>query len=286
MSVEHNTTESFKLNVFDSKTKLLADRIINQFLRLNKSNQIEFGADIQYVKLSVNGKAVEIECESESNFCNESIFADDSEIMQLVNTEEIRELELQIDYTAMVFAGGNYGYSFIQDIINDTDKATLTNLEYKLLEYYDCDEDVVACELRNGELVYIEPNASFDDLSYIDRWFSYNFELLITVNDDFEESIIEKLNNMAKVIEDKCPNYEFDQYDDDEWAIESSALLKRDDVQIFKDELNSIIDFIKANNLNVSLNAVLKPSGGYQKYAYISIGLDDNGVNLQFAKFQ
>ena len=116
MSVEHITTEAISLKVTDEETRKLAGRITEQFRCLNEGVRIEFGATVQNIKLTVNGQTAADSDKSANNTEGNPIFDCESEIIKLLETSDIKELELQLDYSAIVLLGGCYGYSFLQSL--------------------------------------------------------------------------------------------------------------------------------------------------------------------------
>ena len=104
----------------------------------------------------------------------------------------------------------SYGYSFLGDLCNKSDKSTLANLEYKVLEYYDYDNDHTACKLCNGELVTIEPNADITDITDVEEWFGYDFQLGFSSNDDFEEDTVKEISELMSGLKNKYNLYDED----------------------------------------------------------------------------
>ena len=78
----------------------------------------------------------------------------------------------------------------------ENDKSALSNLEYKVLEYYDFDTDFTACSLCNGKLVIIEPNAAIFDIAAVKKWFSADFYLGVSSDDDFDEEIEKQIHQL------------------------------------------------------------------------------------------
>ena len=280
MSVEINTTEAIRIKVTDEGTKELLNRIIRQFRSLNEGARIEFGATVQYIKLTVNGETA-----TADNQSGMPLFSDDTEIMALLNANDIRELELQLDYTAMVLSGGCYGYSFLNSLCDEFDKETLGALEYKLLEYYDCDESIVACLLKDGELIHIEPDTTQADVSDVKEWFSYNFQLIINADDEFNDDIINKLTEMGEAFADKYLDGEYEEPDECEMVLGAAVELSTDKLEQFRADVESFVVFANANGLDVELVAPFTPDSCCQKYAYATVEIGDAGTEIHYAKF-
>lgn len=178
----------------DKKTREILDKIIEQFRCLNRGKGISSG-EIVFVRLTVNGKTVTEKHDWERKFSETPVFHDDSEIMQLLNTKEITAFELLLEYTATLH-GKSYGYVFMEEMCKENDKSALSNLEYKVLEYYDFDTDFTACSLCNGKLVIIEPNAAIFDIAAVKKWFSADFYLGVSSDDDFDEEIEKQIHQL------------------------------------------------------------------------------------------
>lgn len=281
MSVEHITTEAISLKVTDEDTRKLAGRIIEQFTRLNKGERIEFG-EIYNIKMSVNGQTATAS-KKPLNSEGKPVFDSESEIVKLLGTDDIRELEMQLDYSAMVLLGGCYGYSFLQDLCEEFDSSVLAKLDYKLLEYYDCDETIVAYLLRDGKLINIEPTATLSDVSDIGAWFSYNFMLSISADDEFDDETLDKLTIMAEDFAEKYIDGDYDEPDECEMILESSVALKAEEITAFKEDLDAFISYANEVGLNAELTASFTPDDGFQKYAYINFELSENGTEMKIA---
>lgn len=283
MSVENITTEAISLKVTDEDTRKLAGRIIEQFTRLNKGERIEFG-EIYNIKMSVNGQTATAS-KKPLNSEEKPVFDSETEIMKLLGTDDIRELEMQLDYTAMVLFDGCYGYSFLQNLCEEFDPSVLAKLDYKLLEYYDCDENIVACCLRDGALINIEPNASLSDVSNIGAWYSYNFMLSISADEEFDDETLDKLTIMAEDFAEKYLDGDYDEPDECELILESSVALKAEEITAFKEDLDAFISYANEVGLNAELVASFTPDDSFQKYAYVTFEPSENGTEMKIAVF-
>ena len=284
MSYEITTKESFKIKVTDEKTRAILNKIIEKFRCLNRGDGISSG-EISFVRLTVNEQSVTKKYDWKREFWKTPIFHEESEIMQLLNTKEITALELLLEYTATLH-GCSYGYDFMEELCKESDKSTLSNLEYKVLEYYDTDTDFTACMLCNGELVTIEPNADIAYITGVKRWFSADFQLGVSADDDLDEEVAKKARQLAAEFGEK---YNLDDSDFVFWeeAIFFSNGFGIDHVSI--SELIKYIDkfacFALEHGLHLVLDGVFTPSDDTPEFAYMYFESGENGVETVSAKY-
>ena len=284
MSYEITTKESIKIKVTDEKTRAILKKIIEQFRCLNRGEGITSGG-ISFVRLTVDEQSITEKYDWRREFWETPIFHEDSEIMQLLNTKEITALELLLEYTATL-NGCSYGYDFMEELCKESDKSTLSNLEYKVLEYYDTDTDFTACMLCNGELVTIEPNADIADITGVKRWFSADFQLGVSADNDLDEEAAKKARQLAAEFGEK-----FD-LDDCQFVFWEEAIFFSNSFGIDHASIPELIKYIdkfacfaKENNLNLVLDGVFTPFDDIQKFAYFTFSNDENGTKINVAQF-
>ena len=260
MSHEINTKESIKIKVTDEATRKILENIIEQFGYLNKGKCFSSG-EIRYVNLTVDGQSVTAEYDWKRNFGKEPVFKEDSDLMRLLNSSDITEFEMLLEYSAMVHGGVSFGSSFLWDLCNMSDKSVLAHLEYKVLEYYDYDTEFTACKLCDGELVTIEPNADIADITAVKEWFSYDFSLGVSSDDDLEEEVAKKVRHFNSFIIEHEFLPELIQY-----------------IEIFA-------RFAQENNLNLVLDGVFTPFDDTPEFAYMYFVSGENGVEIVSAKY-
>ena len=278
------TKESIKIKAINVATREILNKIIEQIRCLTDGEGITYGA-LSYIKLTINGHSVTEKYDWERSFGEEPIFKEDSDLMCLLNTNNITELELLLDYFAELH-GDSYGSVFMDELCKEHDKSALANLEYKVLEYYDFDTDFTACKLCDGELVFIEPNADVADISGVMEWFSDDFSLGVSSDDDLDEEVAKKARQLAAEFGEK---YDLDDCQFVFWeeAIFFSNSFGIDHASI--PELIKYIDkyarFAKENNLNLVLDGVFTPFDDIPKFAYFTFSNDENGTKINIAQF-
>lgn len=284
MSYEISTKESIKIKVTDEKTRVILKKIIEQFRCLNRGEGITSGG-ISFVRLTVDEQSITEKYNWKREFWKTPIFHEDSEIMQLLNTKEITALELLLEYTATL-NGCSYGYDFMEELCKESDKSTLSNLEYKVLEYYDTDTDFTACMLCNGELVTIEPNADIADFTGVKRWFCADFRLGVCADDDLDEEVAKKARQLAAEFGEK---YNLDDSDFVFWEeaifFSNSFVINHASIPELIKYIDKFACFAKENNLNLVLDGVFTPFDDIQKFAYFTFSNDENGTIINVAQF-
>ena len=285
MSHEINTKESIKIKVTDEATRKILENIIEQFGYLNKGKCFSSG-EIRYVNLTVDGQSVTAEYDWKRNFGKEPVFKEDSDLMRLLNSSDITEFEMLLEYSAMVHGGVSFGSSFLWDLCNMSDKSVLAHLEYKVLEYYDYDTEFTACKLCDGELVTIEPNADIADITAVKEWFSYDFSLGVSSDDDLEEEVAKKVRHLVSEFKEKF------NLDDGDFVFWEEAVFFNNSFIIEHEFLPELIQYIEIfarfaqeNNLNLVLDGVFTPFDDTPEFAYMYFVSGENGVEIVSAKY-
>lgn len=284
MSYEITTKESIKIKVTDEKTRAILNKIIEQFRCLNRGDGISSG-EISFVRLTVNEQSVTEKYDWKREFWKTPIFHEESEIMQLLNTKEITALELLLEYTATLH-GCSYGYDFMEELCKESDKSTLSNLEYKVLEYYDTDTDFTACMLCNGELVTIEPNADIANITGVKRWFSADFQLGVSADDDFEEAVENKIRQLVSEYKEKynIPDEDFVFWEEAIFFHNSFVIEQGSLHEVIKD-IEKFACFALEHGLHLVLDGVFTPSDDTPEFAYLYFESGENGVETVSAKY-
>ncbi len=284
MSYEINTKESIKIKVTDKKTREILDKIIEQFRCLNRGKGITSG-EIVFVRLTVNGKTVTEKLDWERKFSETQVFHDDSEIMQLLNTRAITTFELLLEYSAELH-GDSYGYVFMDELCKEHDKSALANLEYKVLEYYDFDTDFAACKLCDGELVTIEPNADVADITSVKEWFSDDFSIGISSDDDLEEEIAKKARQLAAEFGEKYDHADCEfVFWEEAVFFHNSFVIEHGSLPELKKDIEKFARFAQENNLKLILDGVFTPFDDIPEFAYLYFVSGENGVEIVSAKY-
>lgn len=284
MSYEITTKESIKIKVTDEKTRKILDELIEQFRCLNRGDGI-YSGELAFVRLTVNGQSVTEKYDWERKFGEKPIFTDDSDVMLLLNKSEITDFEILIEYCATLTCA-SYGSSFLGDLCNKSDKSTLSNLEYKVLEYYDYDNDHTACKLCNGELVTIEPNADITDITDVEEWFGYDFQLGFSSNDDFEEDTVKEISELMSGLKIKYNLYDEDfVFWEDAIFFHNSIVIAQSSPSELKKDIEKFYCFAMEHNLKLILDGVFTPSDDIPKFAYLYFELGENGVETVSARY-
>ena len=88
--------------------------------------------------------------------------------------------------------------------------------------------------LGTDDIRELEITATLSDVSDIGAWFSYNFMLSISTDDEFGDETINKLTIMAEDFAEKYIDGDYDEPDECEMILESSVSLKTDEIKAFK----------------------------------------------------
>ena len=132
----------------------------------------------------------------------------------------------------------------------------------------------------------IEPSADIAYITGVKRWFSADFQLGVSADDDLDEEVAKKARQLAAEFGEK---YNLDDSDFVFWeeAIFFSNGFGIDHVSI--SELIKYIDkfarFAKENNLILVLDGVFTPFDDIPKFAYMYFESSENGVETVSAKY-
>ena len=284
MSHEINTKESIKIMVTDEATRKILDELIEQFRHLNRGDGI-YSGELAFVRLTVNGQSVTEEYDWNRKFGENPVFADDSEIMLLLNTSDITDFEMLLEYCATLTCA-DYGYSFLKHLCSMSDKSDLANLEYKVLEYYDYDTDFTACKLCDGELAFIEPNANIADITAVKKWFCADFYLGVSSDDDFDEEIEKQVHQLTSAFKEKY-NLEDDEFDFSPGVafFSNSFIIEHEFLPELIQYIEMFARFAQEHNLNLVLDGVFTSFDDTPEFAYLYFVPGENGVEIVSAKY-
>ena len=132
----------------------------------------------------------------------------------------------------------------------------------------------------------IEPSADIAYITGVKRWFSADFQLGVSADDDLDEEVAKKARQLAAEFGEK---YNLDDSDFVFWeeAIFFSNGFGIDHVSI--SELIKYIDkfarFAKENNLILVLDGVFTPFDDIPKFAFYTFSNDENGTKINIAQF-
>ena len=284
MSHEINTKESIKIMVTDEATRKILDELIEQFRHLNRGDGI-YSGELAFVRLTVNGQSDTEEYDWNRKFGENPVFADDSEIMLLLNKSDITDFEMLLEYCATLTCA-TYGYSFLKYLCDMSDKSALANLEYKVLEYYDYDKEFTACKLCNGELVYIEPNADIADITNVINWGSADFQLGVSADDDFEEAGEKSPHQLLSMFKEKynLPDGDFVLWED-ALFFHNSFVIEHGSLSELKKDIERFAGFAQEHGFHIILDGVFTPFDDEPKFAYMYFVPGENGVEIVSAKY-
>lgn len=285
MSHEISTKETIKIKVIDEASRTILDKIIERFNCLNRGDCISSGS-LNYIALTVDGQTVTEKNNWERYIGEKPVFKVDSALMRLLNKSDITEFEMILEYSAMVHGGFGYGCSFFWDLYNKSDKSALANLQYKVLEYYDYDTEFTAFRLCNGEVELIEPNINISDITDVESWFSDNFSLGVSSDDDLDEEVANKVRQLFSGLKEK---YNLDDQDfviwEDAMFFGNSFSIDHVSIPELIKDIDRFARFAKENNLKLILDGVFTPFDHIPKFAYFTFPNDENGTDILAAKF-
>lgn len=199
-------TESIKVKVADEATQAILRSIINNFLRMNERKGIN--PWIKNIQLTVDGKTIIIQdMDIQDNIdYSKPLFLEDSDLIILLKSDDIRVFELTLDYKANFYMGEKYGFEFFRSLFENNEKSILTNLEYKVIDYDADIQTINAYRSLDGELINvdessritIEPEKIASVIPDISNWYCPNFEVYVFSDyycegKEFEEDDLQKL---------------------------------------------------------------------------------------------
>ena len=288
-----NTIEHSKLQVSDEETEKILKQIIDNFHNLNKG--INAYVWIKFIQMTINGETVTVSDipELDEDVDERTFFHDDSDIIRLLNTTDIREFELMIEYMAITHRGGNYGLSFFRDLFDNNDRSVLTDLEYKIIEQesvsvraYKSDNGKLICVDQNGRTA-IKPEEVVSVFSDISEWYSYNFDVNIYHDfnyegNEFEEDVLEKLTDLSiKYIENYAIEDEeqcIEDYEelepDEDLELPTHICVPTDKFQDFCEDIRVFVAITDENELHMDCGGVFIAPGKYKRFAYIYKAFD------------
>jgi hypothetical protein len=232
MSVEVITYE--KLHIKDlNKCKKFKDVLVNYLSNLCE-NANSMNVDIHLIDIKVDKEHIRLEQENIIPGCLENI---------LLEVEDSKILELESSYTAQAFGLNKVGFNFYKEFLTDNLKDIVN---YKVLEYYDVDSEVVAYRFgkENGKYYdgYINLVRGIKDVCHIKEWYCYNFNIEFEL-EAVNKNSIEKIQKTLKDLE-KITDYEFEI--DEEENINYSMFCTLNEFNIHKfDKLIELINNIK-----------------------------------------
>ena len=286
MSIEQNTCEFIRVKAIDEPCKRIINRICNKIKDLNVGSGIESG-HISYIKLTVDGESAEYRhLNIGLGDSRENLWDDGADIIRLIGRDNIETLELQLDFSAIVFSESYYGSFFMQDLIETEDKATLSNIEYKVLEYYDTEDYVLLSRLNNGEQEDAPAVDFSKDITPVCNWYSNNFLISLTKDDEFTEDEENALIELGNAFANKYyEDYEVDEPYYGEFIIERSLPVKTDDLQSFKNDLDAFVAYASANGIDLELCAQFVADDKEQQYARMWFEIEENKTVIKSAYF-
>ncbi len=276
MSFEVITYEKLKIKDL-SKCKRFKDELVDYWKNLidkfDSIYMIDFKIGTEHIKL--NEKNIEPGCIDKF----------------LIKIEEFNELELIASYNVEVIGLAKAGFNFYRDFFNDEVKDIIN---YKVLEYYDVDSEVVAYRFgkENGE--YYDGDVplvkGIKDVNEITEWYCYNFiiELEIKLINTNEQK---KLQTMLASLKDLI----YTEYGDDEFEIDEDGLINYSagwslhEFSIHKFDklielINNLKKYVDEKDGDFNLEAEFTPERE-RAFAKIAIMKDENNYNLFSCSF-
>lgn len=241
MSVEINTLEEIVVNNEKERTA--------EFLR----ELIRHYSSIEYI----NTCLVQIVVDKEEYVINSATAPDidaiinnkdgNNEFLRILrSSDKAKRFSLKIGYQGF---NEKYGYGYWQDVLTPDLRDFVC---CRCLEYYDCDDGIVTYffdKTHNGEIPW---DATPEQIEDVEKWFSYNFTIMIEPDGDAaldEGEIGEYLQSFGeKMVEEYDLCNEPDIYDD-LFDFEDSVSIKREQCSAFLNDLQAFADFCKKHDL-------------------------------------
>lgn len=145
--------------------------------------------------------------------------------------------------------------SFMKFFTDDEDiKQTV---QYKCLEYYDQDDEIVGYVYDSQGGREIECDSSITALDNVSSWYTYNFCVTIEgEEEDFTEEVCESLMDMATAIAEKYDFLnEIDEPYDGEMMFGESFSIENENIPDFISRMEALHKFAIDNNLSIDLVA-------------------------------